>query len=56
MSLSQTQKSLLVAAYYRGGHPGELGGANCDQVVTLSLYYTRGISFEECAERFSQKE
>lgn len=56
MALSQTGKSLLVAAYFRGGSPDDQGwGSNCDQVITLSLFYTGDISFEECSERFSQR-
>ena len=55
MPLSKTQKSLLVAAYFRGGNPDDGDGwfSNCDQVVTLSLFYTGNMSYEECIERFS---
>jgi hypothetical protein len=51
--MTRIEESLLVAAYYRGGRPEDRGWtSNCDQVVTLSLFYTEDISAEECAERF----
>lgn len=55
--LSKIEQSILVSAYFRGGDPddGDSWGSNCDQVITLSLFYTGDISFDECAERFSQR-
>lgn len=56
MPISKAKKALLVAAYFRGGNSDDrLWASNCDQVVTLSLFYTGHISFEECAERFSRR-
>lgn len=56
MTLTWVKQSLLVAAYYRGGNPDDgVWGSNCDQVVTLSLFYTGDLSFDECAERFSRR-
>ena len=56
MYLTLVHESLLVTAYYRGGNPDDgVWGSNCDQVVTLSLFYTGEIPFEECAERFSRR-
>lgn len=56
MSLTHIQESLLVAAFFRGGNPDDnVWGSNCDQVVTLSLFYTGGISSDECIERFSRR-
>lgn len=56
MGLASVEQSLLVAAYYRGGNPDEgVWGSNCDQVITLSLFYTGEISREDCAERFSRR-
>jgi hypothetical protein len=56
MALSSVQNALLLAAYYRGGrHRDGRWISNCDQVVTLSLFYTNDISVAECASRFSQR-
>jgi hypothetical protein len=56
MPLAKVEESLLVAAFFRGGNPDDQSwGSNCDQVVTLSLFYTGDISFEECVERFSRR-
>lgn len=54
--LTSVEESLLVAAYFRGRTPAEFGWvSNCDQVITLSLFYTGEISADECAVRFSNK-
>lgn len=54
MQLSTIDQSLLLAAYFRGGSPDDcIWSSNSDQVVTLSLFYTGDISFDDCAERFS---
>ncbi|HWB13661.1 MAG TPA: hypothetical protein VG826_30830 [Pirellulales bacterium] len=56
MPLTSVEESLLLAAYYRGGNPKKIGsGGKCDEVVTLSLFYTGDISREDCAERFSRR-
>lgn len=57
MPLTTIEKSLLVAAYFRGGIQQDDGvwTSNCDQVITLSLFYTGDISAEECGRRFSVK-
>jgi hypothetical protein len=56
MRLTSVEQSLVLAAYYRGGNPGEGSWtSNCDQVVTLSLFYTGDISREDCAERFANR-
>jgi hypothetical protein len=54
--LSTVEESLLLAAYFRGGPPGDhVWTSNSDQILTLSLFYTGDISSEDCAERFSRK-
>jgi hypothetical protein len=56
MSLVTIEASLLVAAYFRGGnHDDGVWTSNCDQVVTLSLFYTGDVSADECKRRFSQR-
>lgn len=50
------EESLLVAAYFRGRTPAEfVWVSNCDQVITLSLFYTGSISVHDCIERFKVK-
>lgn len=54
MPLSTVEKSLLVAAYFRGGSEADrVWTSNSDQIITLSLFYTGDISAAECANRFS---
>lgn len=56
MPISAVEKSLLVAAYFRGGSSDDSHWtSNSDQIVTLSLFYTGDISSEDCAHRFSQR-
>lgn len=56
MSLTRVEQSLLLAAFFRGNPPEQdWWTSSCDQVVTLSLFYTGEISFEECQVRFSTK-
>jgi hypothetical protein len=56
MPLSTIDESLLLAAFFRGGSlDDQVSVSNSDQVVTLSLFYTGDISFEECAARFSRR-
>jgi hypothetical protein len=56
MSLSRVEQSLILAAYSRGNHPDQVHWSSCcDQVVTLSLFYTGDITPDECARRFSHK-
>jgi hypothetical protein len=56
MSLTLVEQSLILAAFFRG-NPADQGiwSSSCDQVVTLSLFYTGDISETECARRFSTK-
>lgn len=55
-NLSSVEESLVLAAYFRGRTPAEFGWvSNCDQVVTLSLFYTGTISADDCAARFNVK-
>jgi len=54
--LTSVEGSLLVAAYFRGRTPAEYGWvSNCDQVVTLSLFYTQELSADDCVMRFHVK-
>lgn len=54
--MTRVEQSLLLAAYFRGNLPGQHGWtSSCDQVVTLSLFYTGDISYEDCQLRFSVK-
>lgn len=54
MNLSVIDKSLLLAAFFRGNtREQERWTSNSDQVVTLSLFYTGDISSDECQSRFS---
>jgi hypothetical protein len=56
MSLTRIEQSLLLATFFRGNPPDQdWWTSSCDQVVTLSLYYTGEITFEECQGRFSKK-
>lgn len=56
MPLTSIEKSLLVAAYFRGGSVNdEPWFANTDQILTLSLFYTGEISWSKCVQRFSVK-
>lgn len=56
VNLSNIEKSLLLATYFRGNPPQqEHWTSSSDQVVTLSLFYTDDISFDECEIRFSRK-
>ena len=53
MTLSFIEKSLLLAAYYRGGcQTDAVWSSNSDQIVTVSLFYTGDISSTECVRRF----
>lgn len=48
------QEAILLAAYFRGGdHSAVVWSSNCDQVVTLSLFYTGDISTNDCIGRFA---
>lgn len=56
MTLTLVEKSILLAAYFRGGSRDDpRWTANSDQILTLSLFYTGEISFAECAGRFSNR-
>ncbi len=56
MPLTRIEEAILAAAYFRGREPSEnVWASNSDQVLTLSLFYTEDISFEDCASRFEQR-
>ena len=56
MSLTLIEQSLVLAAWFRGNPSNQsVFSSSCDQVVTLSLFYTGDISSTECARRFSVK-
>lgn len=55
-SLTTIEAALLLAAYFRGNLPTQKGWiSSCDQVITLSLFYTGDITFDDCAYRFSDR-
>ena len=54
--MNEIEKSLLLAAFFRGGSPDDSPWtANSDQIVTLSLFYSGNITAEDCIERFATK-
>jgi hypothetical protein len=54
--MNRVQQAVLLAAYFRGGDPDAgVWTSNCDQVVTLSLFYTGDISANDCVDRFAVK-
>ena len=54
MDLSLIDKSLLLAAFFRGNTPDqEHWTSSSDQILTLSLFYTADITSDECQSRFS---
>ncbi|MEP3479098.1 MAG: hypothetical protein ABJZ55_07625 [Fuerstiella sp.] len=56
MNLSVVEKSLLLAAYFRGNTPDDDRWiSSCDQVVTLSLFYTGEITAADCSSRFQKR-
>ena len=56
MPLTRIEEAILVAAYFRGKDPSvEVWSSNSDQVLTLSLFYTDDISYDDCASRFEQR-
>ncbi len=56
MALSVVDKSLLLAAFFRGNTPDQkIWTSSSDQVVTLSLFYTGDITFSDCQSRFSNE-
>ena len=56
MTLSRIEEAILVAAYFRGKDPSvQVWSSNCDQVVTLSLFYTGDISHDDCKSRFETR-
>lgn len=55
-TLSTVEQSLILAAYYRGNLLYDaFTRACCDQVITLSLFYTADISEHDCIERFKNR-
>ena len=56
MNLSVIDKSLLLAAFFRGNTSDQRAWtSSSDQVVTLSLFYTGDITADECRSRFSNR-
>lgn len=56
MPLTTTENAIVLAAYFRGQGPTEhVWSSNSDQVLTLSLFYTGDLSYEDCAWRFAQR-
>lgn len=55
MQLSRVDSSLILATYFRGMRDGERWISSCDQIVTLSLFYTGDLSAAECADRFVKR-
>ena len=56
MNISDIDKSLLLAAFFRGNTHEQDRWTSCsDQVVTLSLFYTDEITAGECESRFSER-
>jgi len=56
MKLTPIQESLLLATYFRGNTPRHDRWVSCcDQVVTLSLFYTGDITVEDCCLRFQNR-
>ena len=56
MNLSLVDRSLLLAAYFRGNTLDQASWTSCsDQVLALSLYYTGDISPEDCISRLSNR-
>lgn len=54
--LTLVEESLLLAAFYRGNLLDDsFNRACCDQVITLSLFYTGDISNQDCIERFKKR-
>lgn len=56
MNVTKVEQSIILAAYFRGHTVGQKPWtSNSDQVVTLSLFYTDDITFDECESRFSNR-
>ena len=56
MSLTSVEESLLLATYFRGRVPeDDRWRANSNQILTLSLYFTGDISYEDCASRLDTR-
>ena len=54
--LSRIGQSLVLATYFRGGSQNQHHWtSNSDQIITISLFYTHDISYDECADRFSNR-
>lgn len=54
MALTRVDESLLLAAFFRGGSEEDVvWTSNTDQILTLSLFYTGEVSFDDCVDRFS---
>jgi len=56
MPLTRIEEAILLAAYFRGKDPSEqVWSSNSDQVLTLSLFYTGDIAFDDCKTRFDRR-
>ena len=56
MNFSAIEKSLLLTAFFRENtQDQERWTSSCDQVLTLSLFYTGDITADECQSRFSTR-
>ena len=56
MNLSVVEKSLLLAAYFRGNtHDDRRWTSSSDQVLTLSLFFTGAITSHDCVSRFANR-
>ena len=56
MTLTRIEDAILLAAYFRGKDSSQqVWSSNSDQVLTLSLFYTRDISYDDCATRFEHR-
>jgi len=56
LTLSHIDESLILATYFRGGSQEQRRWtSSSDQIITLSLFYTGDISYDECADRFANR-
>ena len=56
MPLTRIDNAILVAAFFRGKDPSaQSWSSNSDQVLTLSLFYTGDLSYDDCASRFDHR-
>ena len=54
MSFTLVEKSILLAAYYRGNLQDDcVWTSNSDQILTLSLFFSGDITSTDCVTRFA---